>query len=241
MNRMKVLVVEDEVIIADNICDTLKGFGYDVLEPAMTYNEAIERIETDRPDIAILDIKLSGKESGIDLAKKINNEYDFPFIFLTSNSDKATFEEAKVVEPHAFLVKPFGKDELFAALELAIVSYAKKSSDEVQQDAAVLTNALFIKQKTHFVRVNFEEILYIRSDGVYLDIYMLNGKPLTVRGSLNDYVSKLDKNFMRSHRSYIINLARLDSISQNSAFVGGVEIPIGKKHRPFFLSRLTIG
>lgn len=241
MNRIKVLVVEDEVIIADNICRTLEGFDYEALEPALTYSEALERIDSDQPDIAILDSKLAGKESGIDLANKINNEYDFPFLFLTSNSDKVTFEKAKFTEPHAFLVKPFGKDELFAALELALLSYAKKSSDEIQQRTAAITDALFVKQKSHFVRVNFEEILYIQSDGVYLDIHTVNSKSLTVRGSLNDYISKLDSNFMRSHRSYIINLAHLDSISQNSAFVGGVEISIGKKYRPFFLSRLIIG
>lgn len=241
MRKMKVLVVEDEVIIADNICNTLESFGYDVLEPAITYKEAIERIELDQPDIAILDIVLSGKETGIDLAKEINKKYDFPFIFLTSNSDRATFAEAKLVEPHAFLEKPFGKNELFAALELAVFSYSKKSEDELQQETAVLKDALFIKQKSNFVRVNFNEILYIQSDSVYLDIYTKEDKTFTVRGSLNDYISKLDQNFIRSHRSYIINLAHLDSIGQNAAIVGGVEIPIGKKHRPFFLSRLTIG
>lgn len=240
MNKIKVLVVEDEVIIADNVCRTLESFGYEVFEPAITYEEAIERIEGEQPDIAILDIKLSGKKSGIDLANKINIEYDFPFVFLTSNSDKATFEEAKVVEPHAFLVKPFEKDELFKALELAVYNYAKKSSGELQQNTTVLLDALFIKQKTNFVRVNFQDILYIRSDSVYLDIHVVNKKTLTIRGSLNDYISKLDHNFIRSHRSYILNLAHLESISQNSAMVGGLEIPIGKKHRSFFLSRLSI-
>lgn len=240
MDKIKVLVVEDEVIIADNICDTLESFGYEALEPAMSYTEAIDRIETCRPDIAILDVHLAGKEDGIELGTTINLKYDFPFIFLTSNSDRETFNEAKVLEPNAFLAKPFGKDELYAALELALLSFSKKPIPNTGEIGAA-SNALFVKQKTHLVRVNFDNILYIQSDSVYLDIHLLNGKPLTVRGSLNDYITKLDNNFLRCHRSYILNSEHLDSISLNSAIVSGVEIPVGKKHRPFVLSKLTIG
>lgn len=240
MVKIKVLVVEDEVIIADNICNTLESFDYEVLEPAMSYEEAIERINFNQPDIAILDIQLAGKKNGIDLAQKINDEYDFPFIFLTSNSDRATFEEAKVAEPNAFLSKPFGKDELYAAIELGLFTYAKKHG-AVDRETSVVKDALFIRQKAQFIRVNFEDIVYIQSDSVYLDIAGKAGKPITVRGSLNDYISKLNDNFLRCHRSYIINLDYLESINLQFAVVGGVEIPIGKKHRPHLLSRLNMG
>ena len=84
MEKKKVLVVEDEIIIADNICDSLIDLGYEVTEPAINYTEAILIIEKEKPDIAILDIHLSGKKTGIDIAKKINENYNFPFIFLTS-------------------------------------------------------------------------------------------------------------------------------------------------------------
>ena len=70
MDKVKILVVEDEIIIADNICDTLNSLGYEALEPAINYTEAIELIENTKPDIAILDIQLSGQKTGIDLAKK---------------------------------------------------------------------------------------------------------------------------------------------------------------------------
>jgi len=63
MNKVKVLVVENEIIIADNICDALEDLGYEVLEPAISYTEAIVRIEKERPDIEILDIQLSGKKN----------------------------------------------------------------------------------------------------------------------------------------------------------------------------------
>ncbi len=76
MSKVKILVVEDEIIIADHICDTLEALGYEALEPVINYTEAIESIETEKPDIAILDIQLSGRKTGIDIAEKIRNKYD---------------------------------------------------------------------------------------------------------------------------------------------------------------------
>lgn len=241
MEKTKVLVVEDEAIIADNICDTLEDFGYEVFEPVMSYNEAVESIEEEIPHVAILDIHLAGRETGIDLGVAINERYDFPFIFLTSNSDKVTFGEAKRVEPSAFLVKPYSKDELFAAIELALYNFSKKKESVIDQNNLIVKDALFVKQKQCFVRINFEDIHYIQSDNVYLDIHLINGKTYTVRGSLNDYIAKLDKHFIRSHRSYIINLKHLDSVNHLTASVFGKEIPIGRKHREDLLAKLNVG
>jgi two-component system response regulator LytT len=112
MSKGRILVVEDELIIADNLCFTLEAFGYEVGEPAASYYEAIDMIEEQVPHLAILDVQLASKKSGIDLAKVILDKYDFPFIFLTSNGDKMTFDEAKQFEPSAYLVKPYGKEEL---------------------------------------------------------------------------------------------------------------------------------
>ncbi|MEM7040268.1 MAG: response regulator, partial [Bacteroidota bacterium] len=112
MRKVKILVVEDEIIIADDIADTLEDLGYEVLGPVISYSAAIPLIEEEMPDLALLDLQLSGRKSGIDLGLKINETYQFPFIFLTSNSDKATLEEAKKVEPSAYLLKPYSKEEL---------------------------------------------------------------------------------------------------------------------------------
>lgn len=95
MDKVKILVVEDEIIIADDICDILSELGYDTLEPVINYSEAIEAIEKYKPDLAILDIQLAGSKDGIDLAWKIKEDYQLPYIFLTSHADPATVERAK--------------------------------------------------------------------------------------------------------------------------------------------------
>ncbi len=241
MKKIKVLVVEDEMIIADTIVDALEGFGYEVLEPAITYTEALERIEEKMPSIGIFDIQLSGKKSGIDLAKVVNEKYNFPFIFLTSNSDKMTLEEVKQVQPASFLVKPFNNEELYAAIEIALYSYSQQNNKTIESLNSVLKDCLFLKQKDGFSRVNYADILFIKSDNVYLDFYLTNGKRITVRGTVSEYVDKLPMYFLNSHRSYIVNANHLQSVGYTTITIQGQELPINKQSREAILNIVNQG
>ena len=241
MSKVKVLIVEDEAIIADDIFDTLEELGYNVLEPANTFSEAIEKIEVEKPDIAILDIQLSGKKNGIDLATRINDLYQFPFIFLTSNTDKITLEEAKSVEPLAYLVKPFSKEELYTSIEVALFNYSKRMEKSFNESSLIIRDALFIKSNKAFVRLNFNEIIYLKSDHVYIEIKMLSGEKHMVRGSLNEYMGKLSDSFYRTHRSYIVNLQHLTQLNQNTVELGEEQIPVGKNQREDLMNSLNRG
>lgn len=235
MSKVKILVVEDEVLIADNICDTLEDLGYNALEPAINFTEAIETIEREHPDLAILDIQLSGQKTGIDLAKEIKDNYKFPFIFLTSNADKITLDEAKKVNPSAYLVKPFSKEELLTTIEVALYNFAEENK---VRESVEVKDALFLKEKGVFTKINFDDIYYIKSDHVYLEIFMVNNKKSVVRGSLNGMVLKLTDSFMRVHRGYIINLQHLQQIEKSSLIVNNEAIPIGKKHKQEILDKI---
>lgn len=232
MDKIKVLVVEDEIIIADNICDTLNNLGFKALEPAMTYTDAITLIEEQKPNIAILDIQLGGKRTGIDLARKINNDYFFPFIFLTSNADKVTLNEAKKVMPSAYLIKPFSKEELYTTIEIVLNNFLRK-------DEQILDNALFVKSKGALVKVAFDEILYLKSEHVYIEIVLKSKKKYVVRGSLNDFIKKLNDKFIQVHRSYIVNISYVQEIDGNSLTIYGENIPFSKKYKESIFNRLS--
>ncbi|WP_420571592.1 LytR/AlgR family response regulator transcription factor [Kordia sp.] len=239
MNKVKILVVEDEIIIADHLCDTLDDLGYEALEPVINYTEAIEAIEVETPDLAILDIQLSGRKTGIDIAEKIRKDYDFPFIFLTSNSDPLTVSEAKKVMPPAYLVKPFTKDELYTSIEIALYNYSKRIG-EVNDDELIIKDAFFIKEKNIFIKLKFEEILFIKSEHVYAEIQLTNNQKHVIRGNLNKIITKLNKQFVRVHRSYIVNLDYLQKIDQNNIIVLNVNIPIGKKYKDDLLQKINL-
>lgn len=237
MSKIKILVVEDEIIIADNICKTLQSLDYEVFEPALNFSEAVEIITKQKPDIAILDIHLSGKKTGIDLAKRINESYHFPFIFLTANADITTVNKVKEVAPYAYLIKPFSKDELFASIEIALHNFSKK---EFRNNNSQIRDSLFIKEKTSFYKVYFDEILYIKSDHIYIEIFCKEHKKLVTRTSLNEIIDKLNKDFIRIQRGYIINSNHITKVNQNSIQISDITIPIGKKYKENIIKKMNL-
>ncbi|WP_406843381.1 sigma 54-interacting transcriptional regulator [Flavobacterium soyae] len=123
----KVLIVEDEFIVANDLQLILKQAGYLVTGIAVSVKEAYEQIAKNKPDLVLLDIHLEGEQSGIDLAKKLKTE-NIAFIYLSANSNQTILEEAKKTDPYGFLVKPFREKDLLITLEIA--SYRHKNSIE---------------------------------------------------------------------------------------------------------------
>lgn len=242
MSRIKIGVVEDEVIIADNLCNTLLNLGYDVAEPAASFIEAIAMIETEKPDLLLLDIQLKGKKDGIDLAWKIKDDYRLPFIFLTANADTATVQRAKLVEPPAYLVKPFSKDDLYASIEICLHNSSKDrfKKHEPENASYVINDAIFIKDGHYFHKVKFADILYLESEHVYVQVHTIDKKYL-VRTSMQQYLSNFDeRKFFRIHRSYVVNLEQVQTVSTEHIFIKGVQLPIGKTYQEELLSRLRL-
>ena len=246
MKKVVVGVVEDEIIIADGIIDSLQSLGYDTVGPAMNYSEGIAMLDNDKPDILLLDIILSGRKDGIDLAWKIKEEYNMPFVFLTAHADKATVERAKQVDPPAYLVKPFNSDELYSAIEIALFNYSGSVRSEEKMDKPetranyLLDNSLFIKVDSSFQKIEFSEILYLQNDHVYINV-VTKEKTYLVRSNMAEYLSKFPANFFRVHRSYAINTDHLDSISNTFVMIGNQEIPISSNYKQELMAKIKVG
>ena len=142
MERIKVGIVEDEMIIADTICLALQNLNYDYCKPASSFAKAIQMIENEKPNIVLLDINLNAKLDGIDLGHHINANYALPIIYLTANSDKATIERCKETLPNAFLIKPFSNEELFSAIEIALFSHSAKSGTSPISKKSILIKSI---------------------------------------------------------------------------------------------------
>lgn len=135
---MRILVVEDEFIIAEDIRQILKSLGHEVVGVAMNYTQALDILEKHTIDMALIDIILGGSKTGIELAQFIKERYGFPFIFLTSHADAATVKKAKAVQPSGYLLKPFNKNDLFTTLEIADAN--NDTSRQVQQRLSTLSD-----------------------------------------------------------------------------------------------------
>jgi two-component system response regulator LytT len=240
-NKVKVLLVEDEVIIADSIVMALEDYGYELMNPVGTFSDAVASIENEIPDIAIVDITLSGKKNGIDLGILINEVYKFPFIYLTSNSDKLTLEQAKKSEPLAYLVKPFNKKELFASIEIALYNFAKFRQNAIDESNLIIKDSLFVKEKKGMLRVPFNDLVFVKSSHVYLELHTKNNSKYVVRSNIQDFMQKLPPFFYRCHRSFIVNLNFLSQIETEQLEVNGHMIPISKPFYNELVQRLNKG
>lgn len=117
--NLQILIVEDELLIAEMLKETLFDLGYEVVGIAINFDEAINLLHTkSNINFVFLDINLAGSQSGFAVAEKINKDFKIPFLFLTSYSETATIQQAANFLPQGYLIKPFTKSDLFVALEL---------------------------------------------------------------------------------------------------------------------------
>lgn len=208
----KIIIVEDQVLIAHFLRDILLKEGYNNIEIALKINQAIDLTIHNEPEIILLDINIEGKDSGIHWAEKyaLNKK----IIFITAQTERDTLKKALKINPVAYLTKPVKKIELLAAVELAKNSLKK--------------NYIIVKDGYNELKVMFDEILFIKSDKNYVDI-QTSSKKITSRTTLDNIQNELDsKIFCKVHRSYIINKDKISRKTSNSVTIGEHEIPISR-------------
>lgn len=238
MSAIKIAIVEDEVIIADTIYHTLEKLGYSCIEPCGTYGEALEMIEEESPDLVLLDIQLAGRLSGIDLAKKLKSDFQIPFIFLTSNSDKKTLDSAKQTNPNAYLLKPFNKADLHTSISIALHNHESQSLGRNDKNNPIESDHIFLKTDGKFIKVCFNDVLYLMSDHVYVEVHEASQKHL-IRIKLDDLAVKFPVNFAQVHRRYVVNMSKISSISSNIVTINDIEIPLSKTHKDDFMNLIN--
>ena len=247
---IKILIVEDNVIIADDMQIMLEEIGYKIIDNVIAYEQAEKVLKTNKVDLVLIDIILASDKTGIDLGKHIRVNYNFPFIFVTSNSDKATVENAKSVKPNGYLVKPFEQQDLYTSIEIALsnFNYSEKTDsqsnsgkvlyeqDDKPTSNAVLRDSIFVKKQHLYYRILFADIQFIKADNVYLEVHTSNKKFL-VRSPLKEYLKKLPNNkFYRSHKSYIVNIDCIEAVNSRDVMINDKLIPISKEFKKFIIS-----
>ncbi len=131
---MRILIVEDEAIIAADLRELLEELGYEVGGVAISVDEAERELERGRYDLMLVDIVLSGERDGIDLAHLARRRFKLPLVFLTSHADPATVRRARAVKPEGYLIKPFAKENVFAAVEMAVARAAEEQSEDPESE-----------------------------------------------------------------------------------------------------------
>ena len=210
----KILIVEDEILIADFIADFLNKKGFSNIKMVHKPEVAVKFFQSFEPEIVLMDINLNGENAGIELAKNTNK--DAAVIFLTGQNDEFLMNKALATNPETYLTKPIKEDDLMAAIKLVLL---KKQ-----------LNSISIKDGYDFIKINHDAILFIKSDNNYIDIHTTS-KKYSIRQSLEGFLEEIsNSNFIRVHRSYIVNSSKIQKKTKSSLFVENHEIPFSKNY-----------
>ncbi|MBC5992894.1 LytR/AlgR family response regulator transcription factor [Pontibacter cellulosilyticus] len=247
MTKPKILISEDEVIIAEDLAASLEELGYTTCA-IDSGQDTIDKIRETQPDLVLLDINLGGGQDGVDIGNRIRKEFDIPFIYLTAYADHATIDRAKKTEPDGFLVKPFDEKSLRSAIEIALYKHDSGHREEKEINGApisnkeqeVATDYIFVKVKHRIIKVPYSEIIWVEAYDNYSFIVTADQKYL-VSSTLKDMEHKLPpQNFVRVHRSYIANLDKIEALEENSVVFAKGDVPIGKSYKKTLMSRFNI-
>jgi two-component system, LytTR family, response regulator LytT len=233
---MKILIAEDEAIIAESLYQVLSDLGYSPLEPCQDSDEAINEIEKSNPTLALVDIHIGEQFSGFKVAAKLNQK-SIPFIFVTALYDKETVQKATEFNPAAYLVKPFNKENLFTTIELATANKNVDSKKLLKEN-----NPIFIKDGIAEISILPIEITHIESAGAYINIVMINGKKYLVKSSLQEFLLQHKiETIIQIHKSFLINITHIKAIKYDEVLIYNTLIPIGRAYKNNLRDTLSLG
>tara|TARA_R110000772_G_scaffold210924_2_gene321598 strand:+ start:813 stop:1502 length:690 start_codon:yes stop_codon:yes gene_type:complete len=195
MGVNNILIVEDEVLIANYLKRCLQKYGYNCAGIAISFDQALHLLGKEKIDAVLLDINIYGSKSGIDLGNLIKQQFNIPFLYLTSYTDTETIHLLKETAPKAFLVKPINEVALATTLDLLFI----------EPQLAPETNICKFKIGITTYRVNLKELHYIMSDANYVDLHLTTEKKL-IRSTLKDILKKFPENsLIKINRRVAVN------------------------------------
>lgn len=225
MKRARILIVEDEILIADTIKKYLESDGHKVIGNAISFDEAISLYKEKQPDLVLLDIRINGKKTGLDIGNFLNQQKSKkPFIYLTSMLDNKSIEMAKKTEPAGYLDKPVRKQSLLANVRIALHNYSKNNLN-----GQGLING---ENKEDYWLRKSGQITFIKAEHIYVKVHFKDGTFELKRISLKEFMDTLPGgSFIQTHRGFAVNIEYVDRWSSQNIYIGDNVIPVSRSRR----------
>lgn len=235
MNKsLRTLIVEDDPSFALEMEMMIDELGHELIGIVDNSGDALVEIMDKTPELIIMDIEIKGKMSGTEIAAKINH-MNIPIVFVTSFTEEKYYLEAKQTDTFAYLIKPIKRFELERTIDLLMQNVQLRADNTtIQPDEGFL---LLKKNETvHKIAIN--DILFIESEGNYCISQTTNGEKFTNRIKLSDFQELLKNHaFKKPHRSYLVNLERIDAINlfESVIHIGKYQIPLSRNVKADFV------
>jgi len=246
MNRLKILIVEDDLVLAEQLREELADLGYVITDVVSNSDDAQRAFKRQLPDLLLCDISLNNsKLDGIGLVDRLNKIVRIPVVFLTAFGDEATTERAKSLKPAYYLIKPHNPVQLQIAIDFALDNYTRnemadpRHSLSFQQPPPCLLYSaddfFFVKDGYTYVRINVADIVYVEALGSTVRIVTDNNS-LVFSTNLSSFIRQVThQSLLRIHRSYLVNSDKIISFERGRTFLAKedekIEIPVGQTYR----------
>ena len=234
MNRIKILIIEDDMLRAESLKDTLSDYGYQVIGIAPNAKEAITLAKKHAPDLIISDINLDGEVTGIQAVKEIKKHIETVVIFLTVEGDSLFYDQANQTSPDQFLIKPYDDRGVLLAVRKALERKALEQ-DGIEK---LTGQSFFIKKgqsqgNNYHQKIEVDDILFVQADDNYATFHLRNDVFYEVTMNLkriSDFL--VNTSVVRVHKSYLVNtdrVVRIHSDRQRLELEEEVEVPYSRE------------
>lgn len=226
MEKPKIYIVEDDPIIAVTIETALIKQGYTVIGDAEDYDTALREIQEINPNLILLDIQLEGHKDGIDLALVLD-KMNIPYLYLTSQTDPETIVRVKKTQPLGYIVKPFTENGLRSNIELAWHNLSLTSKQYI-----------LVKSEGYMHKIDQSSIKYLKAFDNYCYIHTTDKKILVPHTLKKTFELLHPDNFIKTHRSYIVNKEHILGIQQSNVILRDDLIPLSNSNRLLVMNQL---
>ena len=248
-----ILIVEDELLIAEEIRRMLLRLGHRPLEPVDNSEDAMQALAEHPVELVLMDINIAGDCDGIATALLVRRHYALPVVFLTARSDTPTLQRASIAQPYGYITKPFTEVSLRVQLELALLkAYELPPPRLALADAATppqplarpdfASPSMFVRKGPKWVKVLYADILYFVSDQNYVRLHTATEKH-TFDCTLKDLQPTLPPYFIRTHRSYLVNLNHVSAYEEGYVQLGkdgGEAVPVSRTYKDELKARVNL-
>lgn len=227
-----IAIVEDEALIADHLALILEELGYTVHSISDDWDSLNGALSDSIPEIVLMDINLSGDLDGVDIATKLKRDYtDIAIVFVSSNIDDRSIARVKMMDADGFIAKPFNKEQIATTIKLL---------DKRKQTESAPLMEVYVKDKSSLIKLSISDLYYLEAADNYAILYHKDGRYVQ-SSTLKDMEHKLSHSgFIRVHRSYVVNLQKIDSVHPKHLLIGDTEIPVSESFRAKLLQELDV-
>jgi DNA-binding LytR/AlgR family response regulator len=232
MDHARILIVEDEPLIAEDLAAMLTDLGHVVCARAHDAVSALVAARRERPQLVLLDIQLVEGEDGIHVADALQ-EMGMPYIYVTSHTDPITMARVAATRPQGFVIKPFEEEDLRTQL---VIAFARMQQVTTTTDRVVGAD-LLVRDKGRLVKVPINDIRYAEADNNYVVVHT-DERRFVISSTLSALEERLGSpDLVRIHRGYLVDVRRITALREREAQLNDVVLPVGRTHRAALLQR----